>query len=431
MINDIRKQYENNTHQCTVDLGGARSEYPSEAVDTLLKAGNDLSAIYGFDMQVGNPVIGISHRRGIGGTNQNIDVPDRQASPYFDEIGINVTASGKAASPEQIIAVRRVLGKHTQLPSDSTVVGAASEATDLLKLQFSQLNEQLAEINTHNIKRREALEDEFSDKRRLLEKELANHAEQLREKMEQLDADHRTRVEAVQAREKQLDDRDHIHARRELRTNITEDIARQLQGDLIPAKASAMRWSVLMLLLIGTIGMGGLAAWSLFEFGQLTYLASLKETLSSEQLQERTYATAQIEAGFHWLVLARGFVAGVVAIGFLLYAISWLKALYHEEVKTRRDLQRYSTDLSRASWAIESIMEAKSSDGVAIPEAVIAGITRNLFETPGDSKSNKETSANALAELLRTSGKAKFGPDGATFELNSRGANRLAEKIDD
>ena len=73
-------------------------------------------------------------------------------------------------------------------------------------------------------------------------------------------------------------------------------------------------------------------------------------------------------------------------------------------------------------------MEAKSSGDVMIPATVIAGITRNLFEAPGDTKGYRETSANALAELLRTSGKAKFGPDGASFELNT---NRLAEKIGD
>ncbi|MGQ2903799.1 MAG: hypothetical protein ACT6RL_05060 [Neoaquamicrobium sediminum] len=413
----------------TLRVGDVPVEYPSETVTNFLK-GKNLQAISTFDTRSGTPPVTVRFRRGIGGTVANLDAT-RVASPYFDEIAIEAKPAntGQTPSVETIVAVKKLISRHIKLPDTSSVNESSSEAIDLLKFQFSQLNEQLLEINTTSLKRRETLEDEYSEKRQQLEEELARHSEQLREKVEKLDFDHKLRLEALEAREKQLDDRDHIHARRELRTHITDAIAEQLKGDLVPRKASAMRWSVLGLLLLGAAGLGITSAWSLYEFGQLIYLGSLREA-SGDVIAQRAYAMAQLEAGGHWLVLARGFISATIAIGFLLYAISWLKALYHDEVKTRRELQRYATDLSRASWAIETIMEAKASGDVVIPDAVMTGVTRNLFETPGTGKASNETSANALAELLRTSGKARFGPNGAEFELSSRGANKLADKID-
>lgn len=429
LVDDFQGSGDGDMLHCEVAIAGINRSYPADEFEALRK-GSDIGAITAFDMIVGKPGLTIRFRRGIGGNPNNIDSPERQASPYLDEISIvGRNSNGQNVSPSRLIAAQRLIHKHVQLPADPTVTGAANEAVDLLKLQFSQLSEQLLEINTHSLKRREELEDEYNQKRRELDEELARHAEQVREKTKKLEFEHKLGLESLEAREKQLDDRDHIHARRELRTHITDAIADQLKGDLVPRKASTMRWSVLGLLLFGALGLGGISAWSLYEFGELTYLASLKETFS-EQSQRRAFALSQIESGFHWLVLVRGFISGAASIGFLLYAVSWLKGLYHDEIRTRRELQRYATDLNRASWAIEMIMETKPSGGIEIPDSVIIGVTRNLFEASGVAKSNKETSANALAELLRTSGKARFGPNGAEFELSSRGANKLADKID-
>lgn len=442
LIDEIHQTFENEVTNCNITINGVSAQYGSEVLNSLAAGRRDLAAISSFDVSLGNPTLNLRFRRGVGGTETSIDTKDRIASPYFDEIGIQGVhphSGSQSVSPERLVDLQRLVQKHISLPADTQMVGAASEAVDLLKAQFSQLNEQLTEINTHSLKRREELEDEYAEKRRLLDDELTRHAEQLREEASKLDADYKLRLEAIEGREKQLDDRDHIHARRELRTHITDAIAEQLRGDLIPPKTTGISRSVLGLLLLGGVGLGAISAWSLYEFGQLTYLASLQPPtgdnapapgIAAAQIEERAFALAQVASGFHWLILVRGFVSGAIAIGFLLYAISWLKALYLDEVRTRRELQRYATDLSRASWAIETIMEAKASGDVVIPDAVITSVTHNLFESPGSGKSTKETSANALAELLRTSGKARFGPDGAEFELTSRGANRLADKID-
>lgn len=425
-------QSEHEFSSVTVRFGTIKQAYDPKQLAPMVK-GKDLQAISGFDAGQSAPHIVVRFRRGVGGNEKTIDAPERQASPYFDEILADTPAASGAsaqASASDLVGVLRTISKCIEpiLPSPASEE-AGTGAMDLLKLQFSQLNEQLREFSDRTAKRRDELEDEYTEKRRELEDNISANNEALRVKSAALEAEFSERVAALEAREKSLDDRDHIHARRELRTHITDAIAEQLKGDLIPRKVSAISWAVLGLLLVGAIGLGGVSAWSLLEFSRLTYLASLTST-ADDLASQVAIARAQIEAGGHWLVLARAFLTGAASLGFLLYAISWLKALYHDEVRTRRDLQRYATDLSRASWAVETIMEAKSSGDVTIPDLIVAGVSRNLFESQSAGKSTHEAGANALAELLRTSAKAKFGPQGAEFELTGRGTSRLAEKID-
>lgn len=415
----------------SLQISGVAVDRDSEAVADLSK-GKDIGAISAVDFRVSEERVFVKFRRGIGGTAIGIDNAERTASPYFDEIEIGVERTSQPQRPfntEIILQAQRLVIEHTRLPSDGAVVGSAAEASDLLKLQFAQLNEQLSEVNAAAFKRREELESEYSEKRRHFEDELARNAEQVRDKVAELEENHKHRLEELEDRERQLDDRDHIHVRRQLRTHITDAIATQLKEKLVPPNASRMRWSIFCLMMLGAASLAGLSAWSLHEFGRIISLASTTSE-NAPLLEGATNAISQVDRGFHWLVLLRGFAAGAVAIAFLLYAISWLKRVYHDEVSTRRELQRYATDLNRASWAIETIMEAKSGGEFVIPDAIIAGMTRNLFDSQKSGSAAAETSANALAELLRTSGRARFGPNGAEFELSGRGANRLADKID-
>lgn len=421
LVDDLHELAGKSLDHCRVYIEGVALNYPSDELEEIRTAKKDIGAISAFDILWGQPTQAVRFRRGIsdGGNRDSMDAK-REPSPYFDEIGIDNIQ--KHVPALRLVEAKRVVLKHVGLPAETAVTGAAGEAIDLLKLQFAQLNEQLTEINTNSLKRRAELEDEFAAKREQAE-------EELRQRAEKLELDYRLRFEDLEARQKTLDDRDHIHARRELRTHITDMIAKQIEGDIIPRKASLISRGVLALLMVGAVVCGLLSGVSLYEFSELTHLASLSAT-TNEQAQEHAYAVAQIQSGFHWILLIRSFVSGAVALGFLLYAISWLKGLYNDEVRTRRELQRYATDLNRASWAIETIMEAKASGDVVIPDAVMVSVTKNLFEAPGSRKASEDTSANALADLLRTSAKARFGTQGAEFELTGRGANKLADRLD-
>lgn len=74
-------------------------------------------------------------------------------------------------------------------------------------------------------------------------------------------------------------------------------------------------------------------------------------------------------------------------------------------------------------------MEAKANNEVAIPDALISGVTKHLFDHAANGRHRSEEPAHAT--LLRSSAAAKFGPNGAEFEVNKKGANRLADSLEE
>ncbi|TPK67112.1 MULTISPECIES: hypothetical protein [unclassified Mesorhizobium] len=259
------------------------------------------------------------------------------------------------------------------------------------------------------------LETEFEKRKTLAEQALDDVRQALERREEQL-----------QTRAKELDDRDHIHARRELREQITSGIATRLRSSMVPAQTSFIGWGVFFLTLVGTVFLAVTSVYSLQEFSQLLKSA-IQSAGSKMESPEDKLAIARVQSSQAWVVLARAAVTGIGAVAFLVYAIAWLKNIYHDRLRAHRDLERYSIDLNRASWAVETIMEAKH-DGSTIPDILVAGVSRNLFGE-GD-KSSDGHGSEALGSLLRASTRAKIGPTGAEFEMTSRGARKLADEID-
>jgi len=271
-----------------------------------------------------------------------------------------------------------------------------------------------------------SLEQEFAERRLSLEEEFQKrHADGIAALDEQRSLIF-TQEEDLRKRTLELDDRDHIHARRQLREQITSNISKRLEGSMVPYRTSFIGWIVFSLTLTGSIFLGIISYLSLTEFTEIVRIGANSST--SVQMKSDIAAVTLANSSVVWFLLARGAVAGIGSIAFLVYAISWLKSIYHADIRAHRDLERYSIDLNRASWAVETIMEAKAGDG-AIPDILIAGMSRNLFDGSSSEGAYAAATNDALGSLLRASAKAKIGPSGAEFELNSRGANRIASQL--
>ena len=131
-----------------------------------------------------------------------------------------------------------------------------------------------------------------------------------------------------------------------------------------------------------------------------------------------------------WFLLLRGIFASVGAIAFLIYALQWLRNLYLDDVRVQRELERYSYDINRASWAIETIMEMNSKEGKQLPLAWVEGVCRNLFGAVTNHEKDRSNLESFGSAILRSSAKAKIGTDGLEFELNRKGAKALAKALD-
>ncbi|MER8464180.1 hypothetical protein [Mesorhizobium sp. M1396] len=359
---------------------------------------------------------------GVQNISLSLSRPASEKDALSDRIHFSNNESVKSFSIEKVRRINELVSE-TFLPGWEPVIGLFHNQkafTNLMKSHqtlLGQLQSTTVGITEQLTAARLALETEFAERRSLLESEMLSRSNKLDEASAQLQHEIAHREEALLQRTKELDDRDHIHARRKLREDITKGIETRLANAIVPMRTSLIGWVVFAI----SLGVAGFLGWvsvtSLVEYVAIAQAAAIK---SLNPVSEFT-----IQQG--WFLLGRGAITGALSVAFLVYAITWLKSIYHADVRAQRELERYSIDLNRASWAVETIMEAKK-DGGTIPDILVAGVSRNLF----DGGAGKESSAQSdgLGSLLRASAKARISTNGAEFEINSRGANRLAKELE-
>jgi hypothetical protein len=119
------------------------------------------------------------------------------------------------------------------------------------------------------------------------------------------------------------------------------------------------------------------------------------------------------------------FLSSAASIGFVAYAITWVKKLASQEAAHNQSLEQYVFDMNRASWTIETILELTDAELDEVPSVWLDSVCRNLFERQ-DQVQEDATSLQALAALLNVTTEAEIGPDGPTFKLNRRAARKAA-----
>jgi hypothetical protein len=368
------------------------------------------------------------------GTSVNENDLTRMPSAYFDEFVVTVNrpdGNKRAVSLDEVQWCIRVAGKHATGVTDSALENRAETATALLQEQFSQLSVLQTDILERSQERRAQEEADYAMRRQALEQAADQREREFAEtRTSELAAIEAQRA-ALDERAKELDDRGHMHVRRLLREQITNDIQDRLKKAMLPLRTSILRQGVFVLALIGAVFLGSLAYVSFIDY--VAELQAVEASISAASKGADSAITNAALQALHtnamWVALARGISYSIGTFALLLYAVSWLKRIYYDDVRAMRELERYSIDLNRASWAIETIMEAKSQGDVAIPDLLVAGVSKHLFDHPGQ-KENEGTS-DALAAVLRASAKAKIGPGGAEFELNNRGTTKLAKELEE
>lgn len=388
---------------------------PEDAALEAVRA-NDDAAISRAEMSSDDKAIQVSFRRGEGGDANSMD-SGRSASPYFDDIGIRAREASEGGAPalDAMLRCIAIVKNHVRFDRQPAVDRLGRSATSLLQAQFSQLSDLFVD-RTKAIEERSAqIEQLYAQKVSDLEASRLEMEANLAAKEAAATERLRVREEELEARGKVLDDRDHMHVRRDLRSKITSAVQTRLSESLVPRTAGYMRWGVFGISLTAS------AVFALFAWEGITsYNGAIEAIARSDVPRSPDVST--------WLILIRGAISSVVALGFIVFAITWLRRIYQEDVQMHRDLERFAYDIDRASWAIETIMEASNvADNAGLPSAWIEGVTRNLFESQRHRQD--DATSDALATLLSASARAEVGPGGAKFELNGNGAKKLAKEI--
>ena len=193
--------------------------------------------------------------RGICGDVQH-PAQNRQASPYFDELFLRANGDGSAEAAQAWIncidVIERELPKTYPLEEFQNGAGAI----DVLRVEVAQLSRNYAEMLSGLAEERSKLRADADEERAAKRKE---YEEQTRELVasrasQQLEFDHyrkeeetklRRRQELLEQREKELDNRQHMHVRRDLREKIVEEFKARTGKPIVSESAQRMRMRVL------------------------------------------------------------------------------------------------------------------------------------------------------------------------------------------
>ncbi|MCL4069323.1 hypothetical protein M3484_22450 [Pseudomonas sp. GX19020] len=270
----------------------------------------------------------------------------------------------------------------------------ASENSDAFRAVidgFSATHRQMLDTLDERIK--------LADERRVEADDLASEREASRRD------EHRLVLEQIEAERAKLSLQSHMAERRRLLETLSQTAREQAAASQLPRGANAMRWGV--------------------------FFASLAVSGVAGALSFQSFAALSADSthtAIDWILLTRGIIGSVVAVGAAVYAAGWLKSFYEADAKAARDLQQFNYDLSRASWIIETVLEVQHEKKGEVPREWIEGVTHGLFDRAQPGASPDE-GAQALGALLGFAGSASFGPEGARIDVGRNGARRLAKAI--
>ncbi len=282
--------------------------------------------------------------------------------------------------------------------------GSSREVTKLFARQMADLASLQRQIVVEAEEARHQREMEYQQRLHAIEEEASAKRAQEAAANEAGWAKLQKERERLAAREVEIDDRSHMHARREMRERITKDLRDRLTRPPVSAEAKLMRRSI-------SVTCYGLIA-----------LFSIAAIYSAVELAFLTNAGG-VDLKFY-LAIGRftASLAATAAVGF--YLLGWLRRIHDDDVRSERDLERYLYDVDRASWAIDTILEAQSRDTadqqVAIPIEWIQGATHGLFART-ERKNEDQAASEALGALLNFAAEAKFGPSGPEFKITKQG----------
>ena len=358
------------------------------------------------------------------GITSDVEKPrgPRQSSVHFDELYLSLVGpSDDLESVTSIVECIETLETHLPKVFPVSEPGKDHTILDVVQAEISALGGEYRKLTRAYSRERLAHLEEMKERRSKFEEECAAVAarnevdfsrerQRLEDQQTELATEYQEKQHNLQEREKAFDDRHHMHARRDLRKKISEDFRNKFGNPVVSKPTRRIREVVFVLTLLAGLSIGAVGLY------EIAHIAMLEASSSPDWSSIVRVARASI-----FLFLS---------VGFIAYAINWLRVCYLDDVRTERHFERYGHDIDRASFVIETIMEVGDKDGATVPDAWVEGVCRNLFSEAETDRYGKVPSG-AMAMLLDVVSGAKFGPDGAEVSMNRRGARRASKALRD
>lgn len=373
----------------------------------------------GFDPRSGDGIKVAELLRGRNSTliqNASLNFPDlsisftrggEKQSGLYDEVTFN--SNGNQPSTLDAQTRLEIVGTITEefraVDPRQSIGGPKGEAQADLEAMHNSILQRLEQAATDQIRRNnefaQQLEAQQLEKRKALEAEFATKQTELDNWHRDRKAEYDTAEARLKTREGDLDDRQNTHARRALQEKLKAGIvARQKQFGLTSG-TRRLRWPI-HAVCIAMIGMfGGLLYWS---SGQtLELLKAWQPNANGNGIRPEFF-----------YVVGRSITLAAAFVGTAFFYLRWLNRWFEQHSEAEFLIKKMELDIDRASWVVETALEWNHQVKEPMPEGLMAGISRNLFDGSGKAADDAKTPADELASAL-------FGSAATKIKLNNSG----------
>lgn len=247
--------------------------------------------------------------------------------------------------------------------------------------------------------------------------------------------------EALERREAELDNRGNTHARRELRSNMLDEVKARVAAFGVSTATVEKRRPVqvgIFILLLTLIFIATVAAYELVTFNNnrenLFRAQNIQSAISGDSNTNSNsgnldkIALARYPEMHYYLIILRLAITSMLIFATLLFYIKWLNRWAQQHADQEFQLQRFQLDISRANWFIETCLEWKKETQSEIPVQIIERMTNGLFQVDKDNSSTVIHPADELASaLVGSASKIKMKIGENEIEINPKKIPKTVE----
>lgn len=302
--------------------------------------------------------------------------------PYYSTIAVNTNDSyGQQVAPDadSVANCQVIIGRFIKKNGLNAGI-VANENENVLEPHIALLSK-LESAATEQITRTNDFVHELTLRYDERSKDLNNQYEARRQKLEQ-EIELRSAVlkdERIDLEEhkKELDDRTNTHARRAIRESLVSTLKERRGEFSVSPQTRHLRLPVHIVFVTLLLATFGGALWSLYIWG-----------VGSND----TWGAITVTSAIKTVIFSFGFLTSAG-----LY-ISWMTRWSEKHADVQFQLKQFEIDINRASWAVEAALEWKGAQGEQMPDALLTGITKHLFDV-----SAQDSAEYSPLEALATS----------------------------
>ena len=247
---------------------------------------------------------------------------------------------------------------------------------------------------------RQKIQDEFESNKKQLEEVYQAKKEKDDTATEEIRKTLKEKTEALNEREKQLDDRNSKHVRRQIRDEIKKNLQGRSEKFHLTSGTRRLRLPIHIILI-------SLITVLVF---QIIVPFLIHPTLTSSIKN-----TDLLILGIKSLFLGAA----------IWYYIRWQNAWFQKHADEEFNQKAFELDLDRASWLVEMAMEWQDEKGTEIPEYLVDKLSKNLF-TKDENETPILHPADQLASaLMGSSSSIELNTNGNKIKLDRKGIKTL------